>query len=392
MKLFGYFAVAVVAVSCVKTMPPSPEEFELLDGPLAGLTYAEEIQFLRGDVAFGDIFTIDEGLGPVFVSNQCASCHPGDGKGSEFVSFIRFGQVDSVNTFLDQGAPQLQHKAIPGYEQEQLPQGATFTELIAPAVTGLGYLDAVSDAYLISLSDPNDLDGDGISGLPHWNHIPDFVKLRPNSIMRNGKYINRIGKKGATYDLFHQTVAAYNQDMGITSIHNPIDVYSGQEIEPEVDLNTLHDVEFYLKTLKAPIQRDANSPNVISGGDIFNAISCSSCHTPVMQTSESSIAALNFVEFYPYTDLLLHDMGADLDDGYTEGFAATYEWRTPPLWGLGLSKDSQGGEYLLLHDGRARTIEEAIMFHKGEANNSRLDYIELSDSDKSLLIEFLESL
>jgi CxxC motif-containing protein (DUF1111 family) len=106
----------------------------------------------------------------------------------------------------------------------------------------------------------------------------------------------------------------------------------------------------------------------------------------------SDIEQLNNVEFYPYTDLLLHDMGAGLDDGYTEGHAMTYEWRTPPLWGLGLSKDAQGGSYFLLHDGRARSIDEAIMMHGGESEQSKTDYAGLTDEDKKLLIIFLESL
>jgi len=402
MKFFSHSTLHVIAIlsvvtffiaSCSKTMPPAPDEDTLLDGPLEGLTYEQQAQFLRGDIAFSDVFTISEGLGPVFVSNQCSSCHPGDGKGSQFVNFTRFGQPDTLgNQFLNQGGPQLQHKAIPGYSAESLPTGATFTDLIAPAVTGLGYINAVSDEDLIALSDPNDINGDGVSGVPHWNYIPDFVQLRPNAIERNGKYITRIGKKGAAYDLLHQTVGAYNQDMGITSIHNPIDVYSGQEVEPEVTLNILNDVEFYLKVLKAPIQRDRANPIVISGSEVFEAINCTACHMPSMTTGESDIAPLNFVEFYPYSDLLLHDMGAELDDGYTEGFAMTYEWRTPPLWGLGLSKDAQGGEFLLMHDGRAHTIEEAILFHSGEAELSKEAYKDLSNSDKSSLMMFLNSL
>ena len=141
----------VLVVSCEDTLIPAPEENELLDGPIEGLTTAQQIQFLNGDKAFGDVFTIEKGLGPIFVANQCASCHPGDGRGTPFVRFTRFGQPNTLgNQFLDQGGPQLQHKAIPGYQPELLPVGATFTDLIAPPVTGLGFLDAVSDSDLIS--------------------------------------------------------------------------------------------------------------------------------------------------------------------------------------------------------------------------------------------------
>ena len=113
---------------------------------------------------------------------------------------------------------------------------------------------------------------------------------------------------------------------------------------------------------------------------------------PTLQTGPSPLSVLANKQFHPYTDLLLHDMGPTLDDGYTEGFALTSEWKTPALWGLGLSKDSQGGTYFLLHDGRATSIEEAILLHGGEATQSRDNFDQLSNADKLLLIKFLESL
>lgn len=374
-------------------MPVAPEENELLDGPIEGLSYAEQIQFLAGDEAFGEVFTVGRGLGPVFVANQCASCHPGDGKGTPFVQFTRFGQSDSTgNQFLNMGGPQLQHKAIPGYQPETLPAGAPTTSLIAPAVTGLGYLDAVSDADLIALSDPNDLDADGISGRPHWNMIPSYVQLRPNSVSQNNRYISRFGKKAAAYDLLHQTSGAYNQDMGITSLFEPIDPYSGLEVDPEVETQTVHDVVFYLKTLKSPIRRDETDQDVLAGEQLFDQIDCAKCHTPSLTTSYSPISVLSYKTFSPYTDMLLHDMGPGLDDGYTEGYALSSEWRTPPLWGLGLSKDSQGGTYFLLHDGRATSIDQAIILHGGEAEQSKQNYVQLTSTEKEQLIKFLESL
>lgn len=380
-------------VACNITMPVAPAENELLDGPMEGLSMAQLTQFAKGDEAFGEVFTIVDGLGPVFVANQCASCHPGDGKGHPFVRFTRFGQPDTLgNKFLLKGGPQLQHKAIPGFQPETLPVGATFTDLIAPAVTGLGLLDAVSDADLIALSDPNDSNGDGISGRPHYNDIPSYVILRPNSIEKNGKYISRFGKKGAAYDLLHQTAGAYNQDMGITSIFEPFDPFSGLEEEPEVNTQTVNDVVAYLKTLKAPLPRNQDVLEVIEGKNIFSQINCSACHTPTLRTGYSPINTLSNIEFSPYTDLLLHDMGDGLDDGYTEGFATTVEWKTPALWGLGLSKDAQGGTYFLLHDGRATSIEKAIMLHGGEAEQSKNIFTSLSESDKDQLIKFLESL
>ncbi len=391
-KLCG-IAFAMLCLACNKTGPAGPAEDQVLDGPIEGMTYEQEGIFLKGDEAFSDVFTINKGLGPVFVANQCSGCHAGDGKGTPFVRFTRFGQPDtSGNQFLNLGGPQLQHKAIPGYQPEQLPEGATFTELIAPAVTGLGYLDAVSDAFLIALSDPEDLDGDGISGRPHWNTIPDYVILRPNSISQNGRYITRFGKKGAAYDLLHQTSGAYNQDMGITSVFEPIDPFSGLVVDPEVSTQTINDVVFYLKTLKAPIPRDQSDQDVIAGSGIFDQIKCTSCHVPTLETQYSPIEVLSFKEFHPYTDLLLHDMGAGLDDNYTEGYALTSEWKTPALWGLGLSKDAQGGSIFLMHDGRATSIEDAILMHGGEAEQSKFNYSALSELDTEKLLKFLESL
>jgi CxxC motif-containing protein (DUF1111 family) len=141
-----------------------------------------------------------------------------------------------------------------------------------------------------------------------------------------------------------------------------------------------------------PIQRNANNANVVAGKNIFMQINCGKCHTPEMKTGISLIAALSNKTFFPFTDLLLHDMGPGLNDGYTEGTAAPAEWRTPPLWGLGLSKNSQGGQYFLLHDGRARSIEEAILQHGGEAANSKTLFQQLTEADKTRLIKFLESL
>ncbi len=388
------FLLVILVVSCEETFPSEPGEDELLDGPISGLTLEEERQFLAGDIAFNDdIFTVSKGLGPIFVANSCGSCHAGDGKGHPFISFTRFGQPDTLgNQFLHLGGPQLQHKAIPGFAPELIPPGATSTKLLAPAVTGLGLLDAVSDADLIDLSDPNDENGDGISGVPNWNNIPSYVRLRPNAISKKGKYISRFGKKAGAYDLLQQTAGAYNQDMGITSDFEPVDPYSQEVSDPEVSNQTIHNVVFYLKTLKAPIQRNQSDARVIKGRDIFKNIQCANCHIPTLSTSESDITALSFKEFHPYTDMLLHDMGPGLDDKYTEGFALTSEWRTPPLWGLGLSKDAQGGSYFLMHDGRAESIEEAIMLHGGEAQQSKENYNNLSQSDKDLLLTFLESL
>jgi len=191
--------------------------------------------------------------------------------------------------------------------------------------------------------------------------------------------------------LLQQTAQAYNQDIGITSTYEDKDTYSGSVSDPEVSNQTVADVVFYLKTLKAPIQRSKTN-EVLTGKQLFVTIGCDKCHRSEMKTGLTDIAALSNKTFFPYSDLLLHDMGAGLDDGYTEGSAKTYEWRTPPLWGLGLSKKSQGGQYYLLHDGRARSISEAILLHGGEGDQSKVKYQALTEDEKKNLIQFLESL
>lgn len=384
--------VGLLAQSCSLFEPAAPRDNELLDGPIDGLTPAEYATFLRGDAAFNNqIFTSATGLGPLFVATSCGSCHLGDGKGHPFTTLVRFGQTDETgNKFIGKGGPQLQNRALPGYIPESIPVGVGFSGFTPPANTGLGFLDAIFDEEILSRADPNDLDGDGISGRPNWIYLTEYLKPRTASITNNGQYIGRFGKKGAAYDLLHQTALAYNQDIGITSRYEPIDTYTHLETDPEISDKNLQDVVFYLKTLKAPLTRETVS--AIEGRIIFEDIGCEKCHRGEFQTGASSIAALSNKTFYPFTDLLLHDMGPGLDDGYTEGSALTGEWRTPPLWGLGLSKNSQGREYFLLHDGRAHSIDEAILMHGGEATVSKQNFESLSGDDKKKLIAFLESL
>lgn len=388
------FSLTTIMAACEKIMPTATPEDELLDGPVSGLNYEQGKRFLAGDVAFNnEVFTPEKGLGPVFVATSCGSCHAGDGKGHPFTTLTRFGQTDeSGNKFLDYGGPQLQNRAIPGYQPEQIPYGATFSKFTPPANTGLGFLELVSDEDILAMADPDDQDNDGISGVPNYVSLPAYVLPFNHSISKNSKYIHRFGKKAAAYNLLHQTVNAYNQDIGIASAYDPVDIYTHLTIDPEIATQTVNDVVFYLQTLKAPIQRSQNDPEVQKGSLIFNQINCSGCHKPTLTTGSSVISALSNTEFHPYTDLLLHDMGPGLDDGYTEGSAKTFEWRTPPLWGLGLSTSSQGGQYHLLHDGRAKSIEEAIQLHGGEATGSRNKFTELSAGEKNAMLKFLQSL
>lgn len=392
--IFGLVTFIILYISCSKVLPGAPENDQILDGPIEGLTAEQKKMFLKGDIAFNDeVFSKETGLGPIFVATSCGTCHAGDGKGHPFSTLTRFGQSDTIsNQFLHLGGPQLQHRGISGFQPETIPAGATFSSFTPPANTGLGFLEAVPDATLLALADENDADGDGISGRPNWINVPGYCAFRPGTIARNGKYIGRFGKKAATYDLLQQTVNAYNQDMGINSTYEYFNTYNGQDADPEVTNQTVQDVVFYLQTLKAPVQRNQNNPEVVSGKQIFMSINCGKCHVAELQTGISPIAPLSNKTFAPYSDFLLHDMGPALNDGYTEGTALPAEWRTPPLWGLGLSKNSQGGGYFLLHDGRARSIEQAILLHGGEAQQSKAAFQNLATSDKAQIIKFLESL
>jgi CxxC motif-containing protein (DUF1111 family) len=396
MVLAGITVLFAAVLGCEKIlMPKTPENDSILDGPVDGLTNEQNLIFLRGDIAFNDeVFTSSTGLGPLFVATSCGTCHAGDGKGHPFTMLTRFGQSDTTNgnLFLSSGGPQLQHRALTSFAPEVIPASATSSSFMPPANTGLGFLDEVPDAVLLAQADPTDQNGDGISGRPNWIYHRPYSTPRPNSIENNGRYMGRFGKKAATYDLLQQTATAYNQDIGISSTYEFLDTYTGQTVDPEVTNQTVLDVVFYLKTLKAPVPRNQDDPEIISGKQLFTTVGCNKCHIPSLTTGSSAIAALSNKTFFPYSDLLLHDMGSGLNDGYTEGTAMPSEWRTPPLWGLGLSKNSQGGQYFLLHDGRAKSIEEAILLHGGEGLGSKNNFQQLSGPDKTRLIKFLESL
>ena len=396
-------------------MPGAPAEHDELAGTLPGLSGSQVAMHAAGDAEFARVFGAVDGLGPVFVAASCESCHVGDGKGHPVFNITRFGRMlpGGFDGMRAAGGPQLQDRAVLGYMAERVPAGATgVTRLTAPAVTGLGYLEAVDDATLLALEDPDDLDGDGISGRVQLVDASDllasFVSFEAvatdgpptRGTLVNGQYIGRFGKKGLSVNLLQQVTTAYHQDMGITSdlipdeIFNPqVGAFTGDAApEPEVPSSVVNAVTFYIKTLKAPPRRNVADPNVIAGQLLFDNGPCASCHLPSMTTGASSIAALDRVTFAPYTDLLLHDMGPELDDGYTEGRALTSEWRTPALWGIGLSARAQGGSMHLLHDGRAKTIDAAVQLHGGEGTASRAWFNGLSDEQRRQVVAYLMSL
>jgi CxxC motif-containing protein (DUF1111 family) len=406
--------LATVA-GCDLLTPGAPAEEDVLDGTIAGMTASQVRQHLAGDEEFARRFSVSDGLGPVFVATSCEQCHVGDGKGHPAFDLTRFGRAASAgfDPMVEHGGPQLQHRSIPGYPAETLPEGVTgVSAFTPPAVTGLGFLDAVDDATLIALADPSDADGDGVSGRLQLHEPSELIETvlaldargspEPGArgTLVDGRYIGRFGKKALTVNLLHQTVGAYHQDMGITSDLIPEDLFnpragsraSDGAADPETSSATVANVVFYLKTLRAPARRDVGDPDVLEGERLFEQIGCAGCHLPTLVTGASELEVLDRVEFHPYTDLLLHDMGPELDDGYTEGRASTSEWRTAPLWGIGIQERFQGGRAFYLHDGRAGTLREAIGHHAGEGAGSRDAFEALTPEDRARLLRFLRSL
>ncbi len=389
--------------SCEKMLPPAPKEEEVLAGTIPGLSPTQEQEHLIGDAGFAKIFTNADGLGPIFVQNSCSGCHTGNGKGHPSNVLTRYAHVNgsTVDYLYDKGGPQLQQLAINGYQPEALPSEANvFTQRMAPVVMGLGYIAALHDQDILANADPNDTNGDGISGRPNYINPTSFFIPQHIHIPNNNQYLGRFGKKAEKVTIMDQVVFALKQDIGITSDFDIQDVFNyqlgvntGDRVpDPEVPASFVNSLTFYLRTLKAPPRRNITDPNVIAGENLFNQIGCTSCHKTSFTTSTSDIAGLSNQTFHPYSDFLLHDMGTALDDGYPEGIANGNEWRTPPLWGIGLAKEAQGGQLFLLHDGRATSFEIAISFHGGEAKTRRTAFNNLSQQEKDQLIKFLESL
>ena len=406
---------AVALAGCGILTPDGPATDQLLDGTIEGMTPSQVQQHIAGDEEFARRFGVADGLGPIFVATSCEQCHVGDGKGHPAFDLRRFGTpgAGGFDPLVSLGGPQLQHRSIPGYPAEEVPSAATGVSTFnPPAVTGLGFLDAVEDSTLIALADPTDSNADGISGRLQLHAPSELIETvlaleaqgspdpTAHGTLVNGMYIGRFGKKALSVNLLQQTVGAYQQDIGITSDLLSEDLFNPQAgsrasdgvADPEVSSSTVANVVFYLKTLRAPSRREPDDPEVLGGEQVFEDIGCTTCHVPTLRTGRSEIAVLDRVDFHPYTDLLLHDMGPGLDDGYTEGIALTSEWRTPPLWGIGVQQNFQGGRAFFLHDGRAESLEEAIELHGGEGAASRDAFAALSPEDRARLLRFLRSL
>ncbi len=370
-----------------------------------------------------------DGLGPLFNARSCSGCHFKDGRGqpplegAEMVSMLlrlsRHGKPDGV--FGDQ----LQNHAIPGALAEGRPRvryseepgafadgtayallrpeylieetgyggsavGLEISPRVAPQMIGLGLLEAIPEAAILARADPDDSNRDGISGRP--NRVPNLEL--------GVQQLGRFGWKANVATVREQVASAFLGDMGLTSVARPkqADFHSDRQVaqmasggEPEILAAVLDPVVFYSQTLAVPARRAANEPQVAAGKQAFERLGCAQCHVAKFATGESPLRELSKQTIFPYTDLLLHDMGEGLADQRADFLATGREWRTPPLWGIGLVA-KVNGHTRFLHDGRARNLEEAILWHGGEGAKARDAYQKLPLAGRTALLRFLNSL
>jgi CxxC motif-containing protein (DUF1111 family) len=400
--------------------------------PAPNLTPDELDLHARGDLAFGATFVtaggpvgLNPGLGPVFNHNGCGSCHVNDGRGLPVASQGPLGSPLLLRVSLPTGTPevpggpvpvpglgtQIEDHAVVGEDPEAtvaiawqdtvgaygdgtpytlrrpvftvtladgspLPADVLVSPRVPPPVFGLGLLEAVPDADLARMEDPSDADGDGISG--RRNRVWD--------VDAGETVTGRFGWKANQPNLLQQAAGAYLGDIGVTS-----PMFPETDGSSEIDLDTLLAVTFYTQTLGVPARADPDDPEVQAGEALFSAIGCAGCHRPTLHTGDHAVPALVDQTIHPYTDLLLHDMGDGLADGRPDFEADGREWRTAPLWGLGLVPTVLG-DTAYLHDGRARTIPEAILWHGGEAEAAREAFRTMGATDRERLLAFLRSL
>ena len=410
-----------------------------------------DLQFDQSFVSAGN--PVNPGLGPIFNNNACVACHRKNGRGhpldtagdrsDQFVGKISntvtgedgqpfplqaFGlqlQTDALSNVNAEVNVRINYTERPGEFGDgtsfslrepsygfaepyvALPEPFAFSPRIPPPVFGLGLLEAIPAARLNSLADPHDANGDGISG--------KIQRVVNNETGR--KQIGRFGWKAREPTLRQQTAGAYHRDMGITNPARQTESMVNQnqfdyrDDDPEISEEILDQAAFYVASLAVPARRDRDDTEVRRGERLFNdavdqgGAGCASCHTPTHETAPAdSIGSMLSSEFpddgenplagqtfHPYTDMLLHDMGPDLADGRRVFAANGNEWRTPPLWGIGLT-EVISGRTTFLHDGRARSLAEAILWHGGEAEPSKEAFRTMAEAERKALLQFLRSL
>jgi CxxC motif-containing protein (DUF1111 family) len=408
------------------------------------LTFDEQSDFGIGNSFFRQSWvtapsstTARDGLGPFFNAVSCSSCHFKDGRGraplfegetahglllrlsisgvdrngSYFQDPIYDGQLQDnailgqtvkgkFNVIYQDGIETLADGTVvvlrrPTYQINNLGYGALASDVkisprVANQMVGLGLLEAVDETILLAYADANDRNNDGISGKP--NYVYD--------VATNSKKMGRFGWKANQPNIRQQVAAAFSGDIGITS-----SLFPTENCPPGVDCNSipngdspeitdanLNRVALYSSTLAVPGRRNYTEPNVLKGKKIFETINCTSCHIPKMKTGNThAIVALRNQTIRPFTDLLLHDMGQGLADNAPDFDASGSEWRTQALWGIGLI-NTVNKHTNLLHDGRARNVTEAILWHGGEAEKAKDSFKELSTIQRNQLLDFINSL
>ena len=373
-------AILLLPVACAKPIEPGE--------PLAGLTREQRDLFERGRVAFETVFIPESGLGPLFNADACAECHEdpvAGGAGDEVEVHVAVfdPQTGLCDPLIEKGGPVIQQAATPalkealGIDGEPVPAVAARAGRSSPDVLGFGLLDAVPDASILALADPDDRNGDGISG-------------RPNRFF-DGR-LGRFGRKALVPTLREFNEGAFPVEQGITTPGIPIEeTIGGAAIpegvdplpEPEVNEEAVALTDAFVR-FSAPPARTKLTASAKRGSNVFSRIGCIACHVPSLRTGDHPVKALRHKVVYAYTDLLLHEMGPDLAD-ICLGSASPSEFRTEPLMGLRLSET-------FLHDGRAETISEAIRLHGGEASAAAQRFGALSDADRKALLDFLDSL
>lgn len=409
--------------------------------PMPGLEGAERRTFAVGNSFFNQNWVTApastegrDGLGPLFNAQSCSSCHFKDGRAQPPVDaddaerglLVRMSVIDDdgdlgphpvyggqfqdravrgvapegsvvISTTersgaYDDGTPW--SLAVPDYELRDA-GGAAIDEVVvsprvAPAIIGVGLLEAVPTDDVLAAEDIDDTDGDGISGRAHI--VADPATGR--------KALGRFGWKASVPTVEAQSADAFVNDIGITSsLHSDESCTTAQADcaaqpsggAPEVSDEKLDQVTFYARTIAVPARRGVAEDRTQAGEESFEQIGCATCHTPELRTGPSEVVPLAEQVIRPYTDLLLHDMGPALADDRPDGDASGTEWRTPPLWGVGLV-ETVNRHTRFLHDGRARNLTEAVLWHGGEAERSRSRFESLTARDRAELLAFLESL
>ncbi|MCD6034898.1 MAG: putative thiol oxidoreductase [Rickettsiales bacterium] len=403
---------------------------------LRDFTFGNKMFNTNWVVAPASVSTLD-GLGPTFNRVSCSGCHFKDGRGHPP---LQTGDVmqsmlmrlsvpglgadggpkphpvygDQLNDKAILGVPAegkatILYKEVPGTYPDgtkyslrkpeyvfsamglgELGKDTLFSPRVAPAVFGLGLLEAIPDETLMGWEDPDDKDKDEISG--RINHVWDAISKK--------KAIGRFGWKANVASIKHQDAGAAQGDIGITtSVFPKENCPKAQEAcnkainggTPEMSDEQLKKLTFYIQTLAVPARRNVNDPMVQKGAKLFEEARCTSCHKPQAFTGKHPVKQVSEQHIQPFTDLLLHDMGKELADNRPDYEATGSEWRTAPLWGLGLIK-TVNKHTMLLHDGRARNVEEAILWHGGEAEAAKQAFRTMDKKDREALIAFLDSL